>query len=343
MKNTLIAVAFLSLLAAPTTTVNAATVFSDTFGSSTLNAATPTSPTATSTNYAVLSSKNAVGSTIAAGALKVANIPTSSGLTEVQALFSAAPLSLAADGDYVELRATFVPNGVLYAEAGGPTFNAGLFNSHGTTPVTGGQMNNAQLNSTDTTFAHGFAAGWEGYVARVQPTQARVYTRPSQSDTTNESQDLLFNNSATGAYDNPAGSALTPNFPSGVTFVNGSTYTYTLRLTQLAGLLNIVQSVYQGADASAPNLLTHLTASLPENTLTTEFDGFAFGFRALNDANAPVTEHSLTFSLIEVTTNLPVPEPGSAALLAAACVAACCAYRRPCGRTHTSHNFCEFS
>jgi hypothetical protein len=343
MKNTLIAVAFLSLLAASTTAVNAATVFSDSFGSSTLNAAIPASQTATSSNYAVLSSKNAVGSTIGAGSLKVANVPTSSGLTEVQALFSAAPLSLTADGDYIELRATFVPNGVLYAATSNPSFNAGLFNSHGTTPVTGGQMNNAQLNATDTSFPFGFAAGWEGYATRVQTTSAQVYTRPAQSDTTNESQDLLFNNSATGAFDNPAGAALTPNLPSGVTFVNGSTYTYTLRLTQLAGILDIVQNVYQGADASGPTLLTHLTSSMPATTLTTQFDGFALGFRSINEIATPVTEHSLTFSLIEVTTNLPVPEPGSAALLAAACVAACCAYRRPCGRTHTSHNFCEFS
>jgi hypothetical protein len=308
-----VAIVAISTAAICTVRAQAATAFSDTFGSSTKDSATPAAPTASSTNYALLSSKNTAASTIGAGSLKLHIAPTGSGLAEIQSLFSATPLSLAADGDYVELRATFVPTGILYI-ASNASLNAGLFNSHGTTPVTGGQMNNGQLGSgaEQIMFATGFAAGWEGYATRVQGTSARVYTRPIQTDTTNESQDLLFSDSGGGAFDNPVGVTLSPNLGTGVTFVNGSTYTYTFKLTLAGATLDVAQNIYEGADTTGTNLLSHTTTSTA-STPTTAFDGFAIGFRGISNA-APdnATEHSLNFSLIEVNTNLAVaPAPNA--------------------------------
>jgi hypothetical protein len=311
-KARLLAVIVLATLTGSALRTHAATALSDTFGSSTLNAVAPAAPTATSTDYAVLSSKSTAGTVIGAGSLKLNIAPTGSGLAEIQSRFSATPLSLAADGDYVELRATFVPTGILYIPSGNASFNAGLFNSHGTTPVTGGQLANGLLGSGtgQDGFATGFAAGWEGYATRVQATSSRVYTRPIQTDTTNESQDLLFSDSGGGAFDNPVGVTLSPN-GTGVTFVNGSVYTYTFKLTRNGAALDVAQNVYDGADATGTNLLAHSTTSTA-STPTTEFDGFAMGFRGINDTATPTTEHSLNFSLIEVTTNLAVaPAPNA--------------------------------
>jgi hypothetical protein len=309
----ILAVGVMAAVAFCTARSHGAVAFSDTFGSSTKDAAMPAPPTASSTNYSLVASKNTAASTIGAGSLKLHIAPTGSGLAEIQALFSSTPLSLAADGDYVELRATFVPTGILYI-ASNASLNMGLFNSHGTTPVTGGQMNNGQLGSAagQDAFATGFAAGWEGYATRVQGTSARVYTRPIQDDLFNESQDLLFSDSGGGAFDNPVGVTLSPNLGTGVTFVNGSTYTYTFKLTLTGAALDIAQNIYEGADTTGTNVLSHTTTS-SASTPTTAFDGFAIGFRGISNAapdNAP--EHSLNFSLIEVSTNLPVaPAPNA--------------------------------
>ena len=307
-----IAMIVVGALASQAVTARAATVLSDTFGTSTLNAETPGAPTASSTNYAVLSSKNTGGSSIGPGSLNLTIGPTGSGLAEVQALFASTPLSLAAEGDYVELSATFVPTGIVYIGSGNANINAGLFNSHGTTPVTGGQMNNGQLGSGETqiAFATGFATGWEGYSTRVQASSSRVYTRPAQTDTTNESQDLLFSDSGGGAFDNPVGVTLSPNGP-GITLTNGAVYTYAFKLTRTGDVLAVAQNIYEGADATGTNLLTHTTDSTLQ-TITTQFDGFAIGYRAINDATTPTTEHTMNFSRIEVTTNLAVaPAPNA--------------------------------
>jgi hypothetical protein len=310
---TLLGVIVAAVLGGQTTRAHAATAFSDTFGMSTLNAATPAGPTTSSTNYAVLSSKNATGSSIAAGLLKVTNVPTSSGLTEVQARFSASPLALAAEGDFVELSTTFSPTGVMYA-AGNGTFGAGLYNSHGVAPVPGGAMNNGLLNATDTTYASGFAAGWEGFHSRIFPAgNAQLITRPAQTDTVNESQDLLFANAASGAYDNPSGVSLAPTGLSSVLFTNGATYTYTLKIAMAAGgVLDVSHNIYEGGDVSGTNLFTNTAQTTLEQTIATQFDAFGMGFRAINDATVMVTEHTLNISRIEVNTNLAVAPPANA-------------------------------
>ena len=94
------------------------TVFSDTFSSSTMNSASPAAPTATTTDYAVLSGKNATGSSIGASDLKLTMLSTTSGFVEAQARFATTPLTLAATGDYIQLRATFTATAGILAGPG---------------------------------------------------------------------------------------------------------------------------------------------------------------------------------------------------------------------------------
>src|SRR5262245_25966352 len=86
----------------------ASTVFSDNFSTSTLNSASPSAPTATSTSYELMSSKSwSPSPTIGASDLKFGIASTSSGHIEAQALFSPAPLVLTNTNDFVELTVTF--------------------------------------------------------------------------------------------------------------------------------------------------------------------------------------------------------------------------------------------
>ena len=124
-----------------TSATQAATVFSDTFGTSTLNASTPAAPSATSTNYQVLSSKNATGSSIAPSALNLVMAQTSSGFAEMQARFNSTPVALSNSGNYVKMTITFTQSGLSLTNS---TLNVGLYNSGGSAPIPGTQLNNAQ-------------------------------------------------------------------------------------------------------------------------------------------------------------------------------------------------------
>jgi hypothetical protein len=287
----------------------AVTVFNDTFATSTLNAGAPAVPTGSSTDYAVLSNKNATSSSIGPGSMRMRIAVTSSGANEIQARFRATPLTLALEGDFLELAVTFVPNGIVYSSAtAGGSLGIGLYNSGGTTPVTGGAMSNGQLGvEPNIEFATGFAAGWQGYATKFLAASGELFTRPPQVDTTNESQDLVFHNGFTGGFDTPDRSSL-PGLASGLTLTNGSTYTYAFKITMAAGgLLDLAHNVYEGAGTGGTNIFTHAGQTTAEQTIATQFDGLALGYRATNDTTIPVTEHVLDISRIAIDTNLAVP------------------------------------
>jgi hypothetical protein len=303
--------AITALLAAE---ANAAVIFSDNFATSTLNSATPAAPTASSTNYQVLSSKDATGSSISAGSLDLAMANTSSGFNEIQALFATAPVTLSQTGHYIEAKATFSVAGLN--QLGNSSLNIALLNSGGAAPVSGTQLNNGQLDDAGV-FATGNAAGWQGYVGRVGRvggTSSQLYTRPAQvGETTAEAQDALFNNAGGGAFDNPTATTIQGGGAGG-TLTAGVPYTLSLRATYDAST-SLVTLQYQLSDAGGTiDSLSGVTTVA--TTLATAFDAFAIGYRG-TDSLGPF---SLNMSSLEVDTNV-VPEPTTICLLAVAIVA----------------------
>src|SRR5690349_6526239 len=100
------ALTFAAFLTVPSVST-ALTFFADSFGSgSTVNSASPGTPTSTSTDYEVISSKswNPLPS-LASGHLRFGITNTTGNMIEVQARFPVTTLS--APGDFIQLSVTF--------------------------------------------------------------------------------------------------------------------------------------------------------------------------------------------------------------------------------------------
>ena len=121
-----------------------AQIFNEGFSGSTVASATPAAPTASSTDYAVMSSKTALGGSGIGSTLNLNIGSTSAGFAEMQALFTTSPVNLAAN-DYIQLQMTFQPTLLLDADGVTESLNVGLFNSGGSYPVPGGQMANGGM------------------------------------------------------------------------------------------------------------------------------------------------------------------------------------------------------
>lgn len=290
--------------------IDAATIFSDNFSTSTLNSATPAAPTASSTNYQVLSTRNATTSSIGAGSLDLALENTGSAFNEIQALFATSPIALTQTGDYLQAKVAFTSQGLN--QAGNSTLNIALLNSGGVGPVPGAQLNNGQLDDAGV-FTTGYAAGWQGYVGRigrVGGAASQIFTRPIQDDKgTAEVQDALFNNAGGGAFDNPTGTVVQGG-GGGATLTNDTAYTLLLRATYDADT-SLVTLNYELSDANGViDSLTGTTA--PATTLATAFDAFSIGYRGTDN----VGPFSLNLSSLEIDTNVSViPEPAAISLL----------------------------
>lgn len=287
----------------------AAIIFSDNFSASTLNSAAPVAPTASSTNYQVLSSKDATGSSIGAGSLDLAMVNTSSGFAELQALFATSPVALTQTGHYIEAKVGFTGAGLN--QAGNSTINIALLNSGGEAPVPGTQLNNSQLDDAGV-FTTGNAAGWLGYVGRVGRVggaSSQIFTRPAQvGETSAEAQDALFNNAGGGAFDNPTGTSVQGGGAGG-TLTNGTAYELSLRATYDAGAgLLTLDYLLSDANGTIDSLSGTTTAA---TTLTTAFDAIAIGYRGTDS----VGPFSLNISSLAIDSNV-IPEPGCLSLLA---------------------------
>ena len=151
------------VVTASTQSAQATAVFTDTFGSgSTVNAASPLpAPTATSTSYEIASTKNDTNpaSTIASGDLSIKQVATTSGVTEVQALFAATPVTLSNAGDSIDMRLTFTPT-TLGIAGDSDTLYFGLYNSGSPSSAPLTNLQNAGL-STATTSPTGGVGGWQ--------------------------------------------------------------------------------------------------------------------------------------------------------------------------------------
>ena len=278
-------------LAAPLAAVAQQTVFYDTFGSSTLNqtnAFPGGTPTASSTSYTCASPKVAPNFSISPGHLQIYCPSTSSANSEAQAMFTKYPVTLASVGDYVELTYTFtdMTNQMNNVGGNGSGFHMGLYNSGGTPPLGGTNLQNGGLGS-GTTACVGGTSNWVGYAAQMNFSQTAItawgiYTRPVQTIAQNINQELLYNDN------NPKGVTLATatNFLAPLPFPNltiGSQYTGQLRITlSAAGTLTISNALYAGVGTGGTYIFCNVTSNgvTGTNVLTTSFDGLAFGFRA---------------------------------------------------------------
>jgi autotransporter-associated beta strand protein len=277
------------LLAAPLATMAQFVVFSDNFThGSTLNQNSVPSgtPFASATSYDVAASKNATtGPAVNSSGLQIVlNSPTSSGLGEVQAVFSKSPIALISPGDYINLTYTFRMTNGLPAGAVTAYLGQGLYNSSGLPPVAGG-LANAGLGATaGSPFATGNCAEWQGYFSRVFATTNILLTRVIQSggaQTMSGNQDLL-GNGVTGGFSNLPPVNLGQNITSAVTLTNGSYYTisYTILLADTnTPTLAFTNILYNGAGTNGSIASTASATATGTNYLTNSFDGLSFGRR----------------------------------------------------------------
>jgi hypothetical protein len=321
MKKTTLFVAATCGLLSVSSAIAQNTVFTDNFGSSTLNGtSTPGgTPASSSTSYDIASSKaDTTYPTIGPGALSLGlNAATTSGFYEAQAVFSSTPIMLQTINDYVDLTYTFTDTGGLLAGGTSSYLFSGLYDDAGVAPVAG-SLNNSGLNTTPgSAFATGNAQLWSGYVGRLAASggTTEIYTRPVQNGvgTTSANQDLIGNGFGGGTYTNLTGVLGTgsPTTSSSTAVLQaGNQYTMDLHITLTgANQLTVIQDLYSGTTIGGTWVggLTNNFASVTD----TSFDGLAIGAR--NSGTS--TNVQMTVNNITITDSLqPVPEPSTIAL-----------------------------
>ena len=302
------------VLATPLALMADTTVFQDTFANSSTINGTPGGPSGgNSTSYQVASGNAGSGGSIAGGVMTVNGASSTSLITEVQALFASAPISLLTLGDFVDLSITFTSSGNILNSSGAVTSESlilGLFNSNGSATLQG-----TLFTSTGGAPATGGAQNWQGFVGRVLSSgTANIITRPMQTGTTSQNQDLLFNNASSGStFHFPVGTQIgsKSTAAANVTLTALATYTVDLRVTLGASGMIVSNALYNGIDTSTTPIFTDIgTGALTVVGATNTFDGLAFGFRATGGSSIP---SALNVSQVLVTIN-SVPEPNAAVL-----------------------------
>jgi len=304
-----------------TVAVSAGSAFATTFAGDTIHAASP-ALTGTSTNWFVMSSKNASTSSVGDDAATTGVVEarpldltmpiTSSGVVEAAAFFAATPRTLSAVGDVLRARLVFVPTNVRQ-------LGVGFFNSGGVPPHTG--LINSLLVSTSTSLATGGTQNWRGYRAGVANASAAgiFEARGAQSGASNASQSLIVPGTSSSATAATIGTA--SSSPAALTFADGQTYTLTVTLTRsAAAAFTLGCTVHAGTDTTAAALfsssaVTTASGALPAD-VTGAFDAIGIGYR--NVGNTSVSR--VTISSLRVDYEpLPVaPPPGAYASFLAA-------------------------
>ncbi len=306
------------------------TVFNDTFtvpGSDTLNTTTITAPGTSYTTWEMDSTKNAFSSSITSGNLRLTlAAATCSQFTEMQALFTSSPVTLATTGDYIDLEVVFVDTSGTLLTGTGSFLYDGLYNANQVAPLAqtgaGLGMANGGL-ATTTTYSAGGAKNWQGFVGRLGSTSTTAATannisaRRPQTGTTSGNQSVLANNASNGLGNTPSNDPVGGS-AAGVNQIlaSGQTYTLYLQVLLTATGETMTSSLYSGTGIGG-TLLGGTTGSVLSSSTAdyeTTFDALGIGMR---HANPSVTEIPLMdISQVEVITDIsPVPEPVSVVLL----------------------------
>jgi len=282
----------------------ATVIFADDFSTSSvpINTSYPT-PTSNSTGYAIASNKaQSPAPSIATGHLKLGLAASTSALDEAQALFTTTPVALSNVGDYIELKMSFVPTGILGSTStASGQMEFGLYHSGGSNPDT--DLSSSGLSSSITTDGTNGVAGWTGYVTQYfyPATASKIVTRPAQTGSDNTDQDLVGNNFSTSvAYHNPVGSSLGSSTAASAGLVSGTDqYMEDMKISlTAAGIYEIDSTLSDVTNPGTPQSFsaTNVTASV------TSFDGMAFGWRETGSVISTMDVNSLTIS-----TNVPEP------------------------------------
>lgn len=312
------------------------TVFHTTFVSDTLNQASYT-PTASSTNWNIASSKNSSTSAVSGSGLNLVLPSTSSGYVEAQTTFSNSGVTLSSVGEYVTVTAVFTANSnILAGTTGGSWLAVGLYDSNGSKPLN--TLGNGGLTTANTTYASGGTVGWEGYSAVIRSDNVSgnsagstaVTLRSVQNSGTLTSAAQALSYSGTGGYAYPAGTNLVSSNTDAATgdaLTNGGVYTltYSIQLSA-ANTYTVTTNLYDGNGTSGTNLATLSGTASGATFLAGPFDGLMVGYRYSTTA----ATSNLTVTDVQITSNAvsAVPEPATYAVLAGLAALGVAAWRR---------------
>lgn len=280
--------------------------FNDTFGSgSTLTNATPANPTVNSTAYQLLSARTWAGQSLTANDLRIGMVATSSGILEVQALFSTNPITLTAGGDYIQMTVTFTNTAGLLTAANG-TLDFGLFNSGGLNgsvkPVTNGL--NGTLVGTSTTAVTGAAQNWLGYLGQIlfNGGNSRIMNRSAQTGANNQNQGTVGSGTSSGPA-NPAPATVGSTVVSTTTLTVGATYTDVLYITRDgSGNLAVTNTFYAGPDTTGSVLANFGGITTGSTYLTSGFDSLSIGYRCAVATTMDISSIKVEGSVTPVST-----------------------------------------
>jgi autotransporter-associated beta strand protein len=296
------------------------TFFSDGFtNSSTINSATPAKPTNNATSYQTVANKGwAPVSSIAAKDLRFGIAATSSGIAEIQALFSTNAIALTQVGDYLQLTVTFTnAAGILTSN---DYVGFGLYNSGNPQvyPIAGGM--NGNLNSVSNyvgTAGNGYGCKtWKGYIGIVAGSgtgnpnsyKSSISTRPDQSSQAdsadNRNQDLINSGGSTGSSYLGGANLYSAVTTPAVVLTNGSVYTEVLIITlNGSSSLAITNTLFNGPTTSGAQLQQFGGIATNANYLTGGFDSLAIGWYKKNGD----TSNVMDIASIQVTGSVTPP------------------------------------
>ncbi|HTB86112.1 MAG TPA: hypothetical protein VK742_20870 [Candidatus Sulfotelmatobacter sp.] len=262
------------------------TFFSDNFtGGSTVNAATPVTPTLHSASYEFVGSlAEYPPASVSANDLRYGITNGGGGnLCEIQALFTGNPVALSQPGDYVQLTIVYTNTTGIWAGGSGTCeVGIGLYNSGGVYPL--GNANGFITEGMGN--ASGGVQDWAGYETDVSDTTSslhyEIFGRPSNaSNPGSDNQDLVTQGSSTKSFSNNGGLVIgTPNSTSLVQATTNIVYTNVLTITLIApSQVAITNNLYTVAGLATTIGGTNSAAAYT----TAAFDGLAMGFYKKGD------------------------------------------------------------
>ena len=275
--------------------------FDDTFSDgSTINSAAPVPPGPNFTSYEEISSKTwAPNPSVNANDLQFGIAATTSGTTEIQALFATNAVSLVAPGtDYIQLTIVFTNTSAGLLTAGQGYLGFGLYNSGTSTnyPVPGGLNGTATTSSSTAISAN--AATWQGYFAQVAYSgfTSAILTRPIQNGPNNNNQDLVTTGSGSESFSHPTGADVGSTVTSSLILGTNVPYTEVLTIALITPTSEaITNSLYATATGT---LLAQFSGVATNSTLISQsFNAFAMGwYQKANTHSNLVDISSITVS-----------------------------------------------